>query len=361
MAGAGAAALALRPVFSRNSLFGAPPAGASEFVHLNYNESPYGPPDNALKAIGEAVRSCSRYYADSDYDELRAQLGRHHGVSADNILMGAGSTEILKICDDVFLRHPNLVVAEPAYDAVLGYAVNTRAKAVKVPLTRDFRHDLSRMAEAVTRETGMVYICNPNNPTGTIVTKEEMERFLDRIPESVPVVVDEAYAHFAGSADFESAIRHVKEGRNVIVARTFSKIYGMAGMRVGYAIAKKDLIERLRPFVVHWAVSTLAAHAAAAALADTEHVERAARLNRGQLQVLYDEMKSAKLECIPSEANFAMIHIKGPVKPVIAEFAKRKVLVGREFKPMTDYLRVTIGTEEEMKRFFVAFKEIMRS
>jgi histidinol-phosphate/aromatic aminotransferase/cobyric acid decarboxylase-like protein len=177
----------------------------------------------------------------------------------------------------------------------------------------------------------------------------------------LPVVVDEAYSHFATSADFQSAIRYVKEGRNVIVVRTFSKIYGLAGMRVGYAVAKKEIIARLGPLGVNFAISSPAAYAAAAALASPEHVERVAKLNRSQLEALYDEMKTAKYDCIPSQANFAMIHIRRPVVSVIKEFATRKILVGRPFPPMTDYLRVTIGTEEEMKRFFTAFREILRS
>jgi histidinol-phosphate aminotransferase len=244
---------------------------------------------------------------------------------------------------------------------VLQYARVTKAEPVKVPLTADHRHDLPAMAAACDSSAGLVYVCNPNNPTGTIVTKDEMRRLLDRVPESVAVVVDEAYSHFVTAPEFESAIRYVKEGRNVVVARTFSKIYGLAGMRVGYAVAKKQLIEQLRPRGVHWAISSLAAHAAAAALADREHVERAARLNRLRLDELHDEMKRAGFEVIPSQANFAMIHVRQPVAPLIAEFAKRKVLVGREFKPMSDYLRVTMGTEEEMKRFFAAFREVVRS
>jgi histidinol-phosphate aminotransferase len=360
----GAAALAFPPVFSRSRLFAAAPlAGGSDSVHLNYNESPYGPSEKTVQAIREAlddaIDSCGRYYGDSDYDALRALLAKHHGLKAENILLGAGSIEILKLCDDVFLRKPRLVAAAPVYDAVIGYAVNSRAPAVKVPLTADFRHDLPRMAEAATRDTGMIYICNPNNPTGTIVTKDEMDRFFGQIPESLPVVVDEAYSHFVAAAGFESAVRYVKEGRNVVVARTFSKIYGLAGMRVGYAIAKKELIDELKPRGVHFAIGSVAAQAAATALLDHAHVERVARLNREQLQALDDEMKRAKFEVIPSQANFAMIHIRRPVAPVIAEFAKRKILVGREFPPMSEHLRVTMGTEIEMKRFFMGFREIV--
>jgi histidinol-phosphate aminotransferase len=354
---AGAAGLALQPVFSRNCFAAPSSQGADGLIHLNYNESAYGPSEKAAAAIRDAISSASRYFP-NDYDELRGLLGKHHGLTADNIWMGAGSTEILKLCDDLFLRRARLVVAQPAYDAVVAYALNSRAVAVRVPLTADFRHDLARMAAEVTRDTGMVYLCNPNNPTGTIVTKDEMERFLNRVPESVPVVVDEAYSHFVASPDYESAVRYVKEGRKVVVARTFSKIYGLAGMRIGYAIAGKEIIQQLRPLSVQSAISTPAAHAARAALLDTEHVERAAKLNRVQLQTFYDEMKAAKFETIPSETNFAMVHIHRPVAPVIEAFAKRKILVGREFKPMSDYLRVTMGTAEEMKQFYEAFHRI---
>lgn len=360
-AAASAAAAALRPVFSRNCLLAAAPLqAASQFVHLNYNESPYGPSEKALAAIREAINSCGRYYADWEYQDLCARLADHHNLAPENILVGAGSTEILKLCDDLFLRaSPRLVVAEPAYEAVIAYAVNSRATAVKVPLTRDFRHDLAKMAAAVTAETGMVYLCNPNNPTGTIVTKEEINRFLDRIPDNVPAVVDEAYSHFVRLPGYDSAIAYVRENRNVIVVRTFSKIYGLAGMRIGYAVAKKEIIEQLRPLGVPWAVSSLAAHAASAALADQAHVERVARLNQVQVQSLYDEMRRAKFDYTVSHANFVMINIRRPVLPVIEEFARRKILVGREFQPLTNHLRVTIGTQEEMQRFYAAFQEIM--
>lgn len=359
--GAGATAVALRPLFSRSYVFGAARAGMDGVVHINYNENPYGPSEKTMKAIRDAVLTSGRYYSDFYYEDLRAALAKQHGLTADNILMGAGSTEILKLCDDVYLGEKRrLVVAEPAYDAVIQYAVNSKADAAKIPLTKDYRHDLVKMAEATTPQTGMAYICNPNNPTGTIVLKDDLQRFMDRIPESVPVVVDEAYSHFAGP-DFASAIKYAKEGRNVIVAKTFSKAYGLAGMRIGYAVAKKDLIDKMKPFGVDFAVSALSAAAATAALTDQAHIDRVVKLNEAQRQALYAEMKSMKFEAIPSHTNFVMIHIKTPVAPVITEFAKRKILVGREFPPMVNYLRVSIGTEDEMKKFFVAFREIFRS
>jgi histidinol-phosphate aminotransferase len=359
--GAGAATLALRPLYSRNYLFASSPLpGTDNFVHLNLNENPYGPSPKALKAIRDSVSMSGRYYYDLTFSGLAGELCDHHELDGDFVVTGAGCTEILKLCDDLFLGpKPQLVVAEPTYDAVIQYAVNSKADAVKIPLTKDYRHDLAMMAEAVTPQTGMVYICNPNNPTGTLVTKDEMQRFMNRIPESVTVVVDEAYSHFAGP-EFESAVKYVKEGRNVVVGKTFSKAYGLAGMRIGYALSNEDLIAKMRPFTVDYAISALSAYAASAALTDSQHVERSVRLIAEQRQALYAEMKKAKFEYIPSDSNFVMIDVRRPVGDVIDEFYKRKILVGREFPSMPNFLRLTIGTSDEMKKFFVAFREIFR-
>jgi len=359
--GAGAATLALRPLYSRNYLFGAPPLpGTDNFVHLNLNESPYGPSPKALKMIRDAVSLSGRYYYDLAFGGLAGELTDHHELDGDFVVTGAGCTEILKLCDDLFLGpKPQLVVAEPTYDAVIQYAVNSKAEAVKVPLTKDYRHDLAKMADAVTPETGMVYICNPNNPTGTIVTKDEMDRFMNRIPESVTVVVDEAYSHFAGPG-FESALKYVKQGRNIVVAKTFSKAYGLAGMRVGYALSNEDLIAKMRPFTVDYAISALSAYAASAALTDSQHIERSVRLIAEQRQALYAELKKAKFEYIPSDSNFVMINVGRPVGDVIDEFYKRKILVGREFPSMPNFMRLTIGNPDEMKKFFAAFREIFK-
>jgi len=361
--GAGAAAVALQPVFSPGRLFGAKPGhGSDAVVHINYNESPYGPSEKALKVIRDASANLyGRYYEDDSYEELSKTLAAYHNLRRENIQVGAGSTEILKICDDVFLGpKPRLVAAEPAYEAVIQYAVNSKAVPTKLPLTPDFRHDLVKMADAVTRETGMVYICNPNNPTGTIVRKDELQKFMDHVPDGVTVVVDEAYTHFVTDPSYESAVRYVREGRNVIVARTFSKVYGMAGMRVGYAVAKKELIDKIKPYTVDYAMMGVAANAAIASIGDAPHVERVAKLNATQRQTFFDEMKRAKFEVTPSEANFAMINVKTPVSHLIPEFQKRKVLVGREFPAMPNFLRVTFGTEDEMKKFYTVFHDIAR-
>jgi histidinol-phosphate aminotransferase len=362
--GVGAAALGLRPVFASDRPFavvpGTPP---DDTVRINYNENPYGPSPKALKAIQEANAAlASRYFGDDSYEGLSSALAAHHKLKRDNIHVGAGSTEILKICDDVFLaQKKGLVVAEPAYEAVIQYAVNSTAVPTKVPLTADYRHDLARMAAATTGQTGVVYLCNPNNPTATIVQRDELARFMDAVPKSVTVVVDEAYAEFVTDPGYESALRYVREGRNVIVAKTFSKVHGLAGMRIGYAVGSKALIDRIKQFTVDYAITGAAANAAMASLSDVENVATVARLNAAQRQVFFDEMKRSNVVCAASQANFVMVNIRRPVKPVIAEFAKRRILVGREFPAMPTFLRVTLGTEAEMKKFYSAFHEIVRS
>jgi histidinol-phosphate aminotransferase len=215
------------------------------------------------------------------------------------------------------------------------------------------------MAAATTADTGLVYICNPNNPTGTIVRKDEMQRLMDRIPRSVTVLVDEAYIDFVDDPQFESAVRYVREGRNVVVARTFSKVHGLAGMRVGYAIASKDVMARIKSFTVDYAITGMAANAALASLRDAEHVARVVKLNAAQRQLFVDQMTKAGFSCAASQTNFVMVNVKRPVAPIIAEFSKRRILVGREFKGMPTFLRVTLGTAAEMQRFYPAFHALL--
>jgi histidinol-phosphate aminotransferase len=359
--GASALAISARPVFSLHRPFGEQ-APSDDIVHINFNENPYGPSPAAIKSIqNAAVAMYSRYFPDDSYEELSKALAAHHRVKRENIQVTVGSTEVLKICDDVFLGpKPRLVVAEPAYEAVIQYAVNSKATASRVKLTPDHRHDLARMADAITPDTGLVYVCNPNNPTGTIVRKDELARFMERVPLSVTVVVDEAYAEFVSDPEYESALRYVRDGRNVIVAKTFSKVHGLAGMRIGYAIGPAALIKKIKPSTVDYAMTGGAARAAVASLADSQHLDRVVKLNAVQRDLFVDEMKRARFECAQSHANFVMVNLRRPVEPVIAALAKKRVLVGRLFPAMPTFLRVTMGTEAEMQRFYAAFREVMR-
>lgn len=185
-----------------------------------------------------------------------------------------------------------------------------------------------------------------------------MQRFRNRVPESVTVRIDEAYSHFAGPDD-ESAVRYLKEGRRVVVTRTFSKVYGLAGMRIGYGLAKASLMDDMRPYGLDFNLSVPSVAAAEAALGDTQQIGKVVKANEAQRSAFYSEMKSAGFQFIPSRANFVMVNIRTDIRPVIDEFWKKKILVGRQFPPMAKYSRVSLGTDDEMKQFYSAFRQIV--
>lgn len=215
---------------------------------LAYNENPFGPPESVVKAMTYAHRFGSRYnYPDANIvDEIAA----HHGVTRENVILGAGSSEILQVAGRTFLPGGRQVVGvAPTFADVYEYASGVRAESIILPLRDDYSQDISALVRATRanyRHVGFVYLCTPNNPTGIVVTKQEVRQLLDGVPDDVPVLIDEAYHHYVEHPDYATSIPYVLEGRSVIVARTFSKIYGLAGMRLGYAIAPTPLIDRIQ-------------------------------------------------------------------------------------------------------------------
>jgi histidinol-phosphate aminotransferase len=250
------------------------------------------------------------------------------------------------------------VVAEPSFEAVLSYAGVIRFESVKVPLTADFRHDLPRMAAACDARTGLVYVCNPNNPTGTVMSGEEVAAFLARVPASAVVLVDEAYHHFVESPRYRSALDLLSHAPNLVVARTFSKIYGMAGMRVGYAIGSEAKIESMRRYASWNSVNCAALSGALASLSDWDHVAGQRRQFNDTRRWICGELEKEGRRVIPSETNFFMTGVGGDVTPVIQAFRARKILIGRKFPSMSNWLRVSIGKREEMETFLTALREI---
>ena len=336
------------------------PAGpaASVVIDLSSNENPYGPSPAALEAMTRAQAVASRY-PDAAEQATIAAIARLHGVDPDRVVLGCGSSEILRLCDAAFLGPGRTVVAaQPTFEAVLHYAKVTRAEAVTVPLTADYRHDLPAMARACDARTGLVYVCNPNNPTGTIVSADELGTFLAQVPPTSAVVVDEAYHHFVEATAYLSAVGMIERHPNVVVARTFSKVYGMAGMRLGYAVASKANAEALRA-QASWSNANAAVLAAAqASLTDEALVTRQRERLNGTRRWLSSELARDGRRTIPSEANFLMIEVGTDVKPLLAAFEARGIRVGRRFAAMPTWLRVTIGTREEIQAFLAAFRAI---
>ena len=338
------------------------PAAADDYdayAKLASNENPYGPPESVVQAMLGAMKYANRYaYPDGD---LLARIARAHDVSPEQVLLGAGSGEILSATALAFTGPGRKVVGvDPTFHTVYQYATGVRAEAIRLPLRADHTQDVPLMVDTVRRagrEVGLVYLCNPNNPTGRIVPARDVEALLDAIPGDIPVLVDEAYHHFVEDPAYASSLPHVRAGRPVIVSRTFSKIVGLAGMRLGYAIAPKALIDRMRPYTIG-SINALVKWGGVAALEDTAAQARVRQVNNELRRGTAATLAGMGYEVIPSETNFLMIHIRRPVVPVIDQFKAQGVLVGRPFPPMTDWLRVSVGTPEEMQRFVGAFRRI---
>ena len=356
---AGAAAALVRPTFS----FAKPtePISATGgVVRLSANENPYGPSPKALKAMTDSFDLACRY-PDEHNNVLIDKLARLNGVSQDEILLGDGSGEILKLCAETFTGKERgiLVAADPTFEAILKNASANGAEVVKLPLTSSFAHDLPRMLAAV--KGGLIYVCNPNNPTASITPKDELHDFIVKTPRETMILVDEAYFHYADSPDYETVIPLVKDHPNLIVSRTFSKIYGMAGLRCGYCVAQKGTIESMRQQQMWDSVNIMALAAASASLDDPGHVPNGQRLNAEAKQFTTSEVARMGYKTIPSQANFIMIDCKRPVVPLIQTMKKRYVHVGRLFPALPNHMRVTIGKKSEMENFLAAFQEVVAS
>ncbi|MBI3484451.1 MAG: histidinol-phosphate transaminase [Acidobacteria bacterium] len=336
------------------------PKGVPEnVVQLNSNENPYGPSEKARAAMTRSQAVAARY-PDAFETQMAEEIAKLHGVPAENVVLGCGSGEILRMADMAFLSpEKNVVVAEPTFEAVLAYARVARGEGIKVPHTADFRHDLPAMAAACNAATALVYICNPNNPTGTIVTRDEMAAFIARAPQTAVLLIDEAYHHFVEDPQYASAFEWMGKAPNVVVVRTFSKIYGMAGMRLGYAVGSTQNIAAMRAHATASNSNAAVLEAALVSLADPNHVPRFKKMMNDTRHWLCAELKKDGRRYIPSQANFVMIDVGGDVLPVIQAFRKKNILVGRKFPSMPNWLRISIGTQKEMDLFVAGLREIV--
>ena len=343
-----------------------PVSAAATVVRLSSNENPYGPSPAALKAMTDGFGLAWRY-PDEYADMLAEDLAKLNNVPAEQVLLGDGSGEILKLCAATFTsREKKLVTANPTFESIARHAGVAGAEVARIDLTPDYRHDLSQML-AATKGTvgvfgsgaGLVYICNPNNPTASITPKREISEFLAKVSPATIVLVDEAYHHYVETNDYESVIPLVKQYPNLIVARTFSKIYGMAGLRCGYCVTQRENIARLRTHQIFDSVNIMALVAARASLADTEHIAQGRKLNSEVKKNICAELDTLGYRYIPSHANFIMIDLRREVRPIISALRARGVQVGRLFPALPNFLRVTIGTAPEMKQFLSAFRAVM--
>ncbi len=354
--GVGAATALLRPLGGAKPLQAATRvAPTSGLIRLSANENPYGPSSAALEAMREAFADAWRY-PDEAQEGLTDAIARSHSVSLDQILLGDGSSEILKLAAAAFIGPKGkLVLAAPTFEAIATYTHAAGAEVVSVPLDGTFAHDVPAMAAV--SGASLLYICNPNNPTGSITPRTAIQHLLKIVPPTTMILVDEAYHHYAASPDYESVIPLTASRPNLIVARTFSKIYGMAGLRCGYAIASRELIRAMAAQQAWDSVNVIALAAARASLQDPAHVASGRKRNAATRSALLTALDKLGYQTVPSETNFIMIDVRRDVRPLINAMRTRGVHVGRLFPAMPHHMRVTIGRPEQMEAFVHAFAE----
>ncbi len=332
--------------------------GIRGIVKLASNENPLGPSPRALQAMEGVLKGVNRYPDGGGY-YLRKRLSEIHRIPMENIILGNGSNEIIELAVRTFLRPgESILTAHPTF---LVYELVTKAAGgdtIKVPL-RDMTYDLEAMAEGLREGVRIVFIANPNNPTGTIVRKGELEAFLERLPEDTILVLDEAYCEYVMDEGYPDGLEYVRKGKRVIVLRTFSKIYGLAGLRIGYGIGDRELIEGMNRVRQPFNVNSLAQAGALAAIDDREHLKRSIENNREGLDFLYREVEALGLPYIRSHANFFLIKV-GDGRAVYEALLRKGVIVrSMEAFGLKEYIRVTVGLPGENERFVEALRDVM--
>jgi histidinol-phosphate aminotransferase len=323
-------------------------------VKLASNENPFGPSPKALAAIAAETKNL-QIYPDQKSTLLREALGKKLDISPDCLICGNGSDDIMQVIASTYIEPGDEVVVSKNTFSL--YELVTRLFGGKLVLVdlRDDALDLAAIAGAVTKKTKVIFLTNPNNPTGTIFTAAEFVAFKKKVPDNVLVVVDEAYAEFVESKDFPDSVNYVKEGRNVIVLRTFSKFFGLAGLRVGYGVARKELIAPMFRTKMPFNVNRLAQAGAAAALDDDEFMARTLQNNGAGKDYLYAELDKLGIKHKKTEANFIFINVKKPADEMFLELMRAGVII----RPLTSFgfpnaIRVSIGTPEQNAKFIAA-------
>ena len=334
---------------------------AKTAIKLSGNENPYGPSPKARQAIVEAASSGNRY-AGGEAAQLEKMIAEREGVPPESIVLGTGSGEVLAMAAVAYgLGQGEIIAADNTFLWLLLYAERIGARVNRVPLDAEHKHDLDAMNRRVSSATKLVYVCNPNNPTGTIVPAAKLKQFCEQVSKRTTVLVDEAYLEYLDDFPASSMIDFVRKGENVIVLRTFSKIYGLAGMRVGYGIAKPEIAARLRQFRMTW-LNPVSLRAAIASLQDADFVRESRRLNSEAQAYTRSELDRMNLKYVPSPANSIWLNVGAGNRDLPARLAKFNVQIrgGNNLPLESDWARISIGAIEEMKIFTTALRQSLR-
>jgi histidinol-phosphate aminotransferase len=321
-------------------------------IHLDRNENAYGASEKALAAIRESASEANRY--PEPLGALREALASRHAVDAEQIVVGCGSSEVLRMAVTAFLSQgKKLILASPTFELIRQYAQARKATVVEVRLRKNYSHDLNAILEAARTGSGLVYICNPNNPTGTLTERKELETFLGNLPPAFHAVIDEAYHHYAGSSGaYTSFVDRPAENSRVIVVRTFSKAYGLAGVRVGYAVASVETAKKVGADGLPFGLNRAGVMAAIAALGDPQYIDECAKKNADDRQEFFNQVHARMLRALNSHTNFVCLNVMRPAAQILEHYRKYNLLLAPLIPEMPTYLRISLGKPEEMGEFW---------
>tara|TARA_R110001592_G_scaffold33835_4_gene116847 strand:+ start:1729 stop:2847 length:1119 start_codon:yes stop_codon:yes gene_type:complete len=327
-------------------------------IQLNFNENPFGPSAKVRRAMTEAFDFGCRY-PDALIEELTEMIAQKEGVSVDHIVLAGGSTEGLKVTGLTFANNGGeIIAARPTFLAMMTYASQWGATVNWVDLDDSLTHDVDEMEKRISSKTKLVFLCNPNNPTSTLLEKNKLIDFCTSAARKTIVFSDEAYYDFIEEKDYPSMVSLVKQGENVIVSRTFSKVYGLAGLRIGYLVAKPELANKIKDNIVA-NTNVIALKAAMTAMTDDDFYKFSVSKVKEGKQLMYAAMRELKLEYIPSNTNFIFFKTGRDIQTFNKQMLDAGVKVGRPFPPYNDWCRVSMGTIEEVKLFNNALKKVL--
>lgn len=333
--------------------------GLSDIAKLASNENPLGPSPKAVEATTEAIRECN-FYPDSNCTDLRDALTKHLDVNPNQIVFGNGAHELIFLITQTFLNpEEEAVIPTPTFGEYAAAAKLSSGIVKSIPLV-NLSIDLDSCLSAITDKTKLVWICNPNNPTGTLLDADKLKTFIDRVPEHVLVVYDEAYREYIDDPDYPDGIDWVKAGKNIIVLRTFSKVYALAGLRVGYAVTTPELAGYIGRVRQVFNVDCVAQAGAVASLKDKDYIRKSIVNNKEGKTYLYHTLSEMGINYIPTQANFLLVDVKRDSNEVFQELLKLGVIVRpASIFGLPNYLRVSIGTPEQNRKFIHALSKIM--
>jgi histidinol-phosphate aminotransferase len=348
---------AMAPYVSDNPAEAAEREFGLRIVQLGMNENPFGPSPKAVEAMQRHLGAVERYPDDSAHD-LRAKLAARYKVSMDEIIVSSGTSDILQMAYHA-LAGPDVEVltGEASFIVYYQLAEIIGAGQVLAPM-KDYAFDLDAMADRITPRTRLIVIANPNNPTGTIVRRRDFEAFMKRAPDHALVVLDEAYFEYVDDPDYPNGLDYLGMGKPLLVLRTFSKVFGLAGLRIGYGIGSRDVIGALYKVRMAFNTSSLAQVAALAAWDDEEHVEKSVRMNRTEREFLYAEFDKRKIRYVPSFTNFVLLDLGRPGGPVCSALLRQGVMV-RPAWGAPNAVRVSVGMRAQNQAFLAALEKVL--